>query len=225
MRPYDRAEKLSDAVIHLLALGLAVAAVPALVSWAAIRHGGLGAVAGVSLYGATLIAMLLCSYLYNHLDRPHLTGRLRRLDMSAIFVKIAGTVTPFALLSGTGKLLLATIWLAAALGVAAAVFLRRHPTFLSVSFALGMGWGVLVAGRDVIAATSWSVLALMLAGGLFYSLGTPFLMVERLRFHNAIWHGFVVAGSVAFFAAVALHTAQTGAVLHASTLLPGSVLP
>jgi hemolysin III len=219
-RLYDRAERGLDAAIHLSALGAAAAAVPGLVIWAAIRHGGLGAVAGVALYGATLIAMLACSYLYNHLDRPHLTNRLRRLDMSAIFVKIAGTVTPFALLSGTGKILLATIWLAAALGVAAAVFLRRHPTFLSVAFGLGMGWGVLVAGRDVLASTSWSVLGLMLAGGLFYSLGTPFLMRERMRFHNAIWHGFVVAGSVAFFAAIALHAAQTGAMLHAAAMPP-----
>jgi hemolysin III len=217
-RPYDAVERRWDAGIHLAALGVALVGAPLLVAGAVVWHGGVGAVAGVGLYGATLVAMLLCSYLYNHLDRPHLTDRLRRLDMSAIFVKIAGTVTPFALLAGTGKVLVAAIWAAAALGVAVAVGLRRHPTLLSVGFGLGMGWGVLVAGRDVIAATSWPVMGLMLAGGLLYSLGTPFLMAERMRFHNAIWHGFVVAGSAAFFAAIALHARQTGALIETAGL-------
>lgn len=215
-RLYDAAERRWDASIHLSALGAAALAVPALVVLVFLWRGDLPALAGTAIYGMTLIAMLLCSFLYNHWHPPHRKDLFRRIDMTAIFLKIAGTVTPFALLTGTGKLMLAAIWGSALAAIAAVFLLRRHPTFLSVGIGLAMGWGVLVTGRDVLAEMSWLVIGLMLAGGLLYSLGTPFLLAERMRFHNAIWHGFVVVASGVYFAAVVVHAAQTGAVMQAS---------
>ena len=209
MRAYDRTERLCDALVHLAGLGLALVAVPALVALAAFSGTDGAGMAGVLIYGGTLIAMLSASLAYNHAPAKRWTGLLRRLDMSAIYLKIAGTVTPFAVLSATGTSFLIGMWVAA-LGAVASVFAPRHRSGgLSVAIGLAMGWAVLVAGGDVIATTSAPVFALMVAGGVLYSLGTPFLLWERLRFHNAIWHGFVVVASAAFFAAVACHLLAT----------------
>ncbi len=104
---YSRAELLSDAVVHLAALLAALVAVPVLITLAAVWHGNAGTLTAVSVYGATLVAMIFCSLLYNHLPRPDWRDWLRRLDHSAIYLKIAGTYTPFAVLTGAGTGLLA----------------------------------------------------------------------------------------------------------------------
>ena len=153
--------------------------------------------------------MLSASLAYNHVYHPGWSDRLRRLDLSAIYLKIAGTVTPFALLSGTGATFLATMWTAAVVATATAFLRRRRSTAVSVGIALAMGWAVLLGGWGVIATLSWPVLGLMIAGGLLYTLGTPFLMAERMRYHNTIWHAFVVTASVIYFVAVFLHAAQS----------------
>ena len=200
---------MSDAAVHLAALTLALGAVPVLIAFVATRHGTLTGTLGVVVYGVCLIAMLTASLAYNHVYHPDWTDRLRRIDVSAIYLKIAGTVTPFVLLSGTGATFLAGMWTAAVVATATAQLRRRRSTALSVGIALAMGWAVLVGGRDVIATVSWPVLSLMVAGGLLYTMGTPFLLAERLRYHNTIWHAFVVAASVIYFVAVFLHAAQS----------------
>ncbi len=210
-RVYDPLELRSDAVVHLAGLVLAVAAVPTLITLTATLRGDALGIAAVSVYGATLIAMLSASLAYNHVGNPAWKDRLRRLDLAAIYLKIAGTVTPFALLSGTGTTFLAVMWTVAVVATATAFLRRRRSTALSIGIGLGMGWAVLIGGGEVIATTSWPVFALMLAGGILYSLGTPFLVLDRLRFHNAIWHGFVVAASVIFFVAILLHVLATRA--------------
>ncbi|WP_298436836.1 hemolysin III family protein [uncultured Jannaschia sp.] len=208
-RAYDRVERFTDALVHLTGLVLALAAVPVLITLAAVWRGDLAGIAAVSIYGATLIAMLSASLAYNHVAHDNWTDRLRRLDMSAIYLKIAGTVTPFALLSGTGSTFLAMMWTAAVVATVSVFLRRRRSSAVSVAIGLAMGWGVLFAGGEVIAATSWPVFALMVAGGVLYSLGTPFLLMERMRFHNTIWHGFVVVASVVYFVAIMWHLAAT----------------
>ena len=208
-RTYDRAERVSDALVHLAGLVLSLTAVPVLITLAAVWRSDAAGIVGVSVYGGTLIAMLSASLAYNHAPTRQWREALRRLDMAAIYLKIAGTVTPFVLLSGTGTDFLIGMWVAATVATAT-VFLRtRRSGALSVGIALAMGWAVLLAGGDVVAATSAPVLALMVSGGLLYSLGTAFLLWERVRFHNTIWHGFVVAASAVFFAAVIAHLAAT----------------
>ncbi|MEM7642289.1 MAG: hemolysin III family protein [Pseudomonadota bacterium] len=208
-RPYDRAELLSDAVIHLMGLGLAVFSVPVLITLTAVWRGDAAGIVGVSIYGVTLIVMLSASLAYNHVYREDLSDTLRKLDMSAIYLKIAGTVTPFALLSGTGAIFLAAMWTVAVLATATVFLRKRRSSGLSVGIGLGMGWAVLFGGGEVIASTSWPVFGLMIAGGVLYSLGTPFLLLHRLRFHNAIWHAFVVLASGVFFVAITWHLIST----------------
>ncbi|SLN17473.1 hemolysin-III related [Roseivivax jejudonensis] len=203
-RAYSRAEEASDVVVHLAGLILALGAVPVLITLTAVWRGDAAGIAGVSVYGATLILMLLCSLLYNHVGRPRWTGLLRRLDHSAIHFKIAGTYTPFALLSGAGSGLLTVLWTAAAGATAMTFLLRDRNAVLGIAICLAMGWAVLLGGHDLLAVLPWSVIALMVAGGVIYSAGTLFLMAERMRFHNTIWHGFVVAASIVFFVAIFL---------------------
>ncbi|MGB3405948.1 MAG: hemolysin III family protein [Jannaschia sp.] len=209
LRPYDRVELLSDAFVHIAALVLALAAVPVLITLSALWRGDVAGVAGVTVYGVTLIGMLSASLAYNHVYRPEWSEALRKLDMSAIYLKIAGTVTPFALLSGTGATFLVVMWTSAVLATATVFLRKRRSSTFSVGIGLAMGWAVLVAGGEVIATTTWPVFGLMVAGGLLYSLGTPFLLMERMRFHNTIWHGFVVVASAVFFVAVTWHLAAT----------------
>lgn len=208
-RPYDRAELVSDAVVHLVGLIMALSAVPVLITLTAMWHGNVAGITGVAIYGATLIAMLSASLAYNHIYRPDWSDALRKLDMSAIYLKIAGTVTPFALLSGTGTGFLAVMWTAALVATATVYLRKRRSSVLSIGIGLAMGWAVLIAGGDVIATTSWPVFVLMLVGGILYSLGTPFLVARKMRFHNTVWHVFVVAASVVYFVAIFMHAAMT----------------
>lgn len=206
-RPYSRGELASDVVVHVAGLILALAAVPVLITLTAVWRGDAAGITGVSIYGATLILMLLCSLLYNHVGRPHWTDLFRRLDHSAIHFKIAGTYTPFALFSGAGSGLLTAIWTAAAGATALSFILRDRSTLLGIGIGLGMGWAVLVGGQDVLARLPWSVVVLMIVGGTLYSAGTIFLALGRIRYHNTIWHGFVVIASIVFFVAVFLAAA------------------
>ncbi|WP_420395677.1 PAQR family membrane homeostasis protein TrhA [Nioella sp.] len=207
-RIYTRAELLSDAIVHLAALILAIGAVPVLITLTAMWQTGAPGIVGVSIYGASLIAMLTASLLYNHLPTPDWRDLLRRLDHAAIYLKIAGTYTPFALLSGTGTGILAVIWAVALVATIGNFLVRKWSTVIGVLICLGMGWAVVIGGRDLLALMSTPVVVLMVVGGLLYSAGTAFLLFSRLRFHNTIWHGFVVAASTVFFVAIFIHAAQ-----------------
>lgn len=163
--------------------------------------------ATVFVYGFGLIGMLAASAAYN-LARP---GRakavLRRLDHAMIFVMIAGTYTPFTLNllePGIGLKLCAVIWALAVAGVGLKLCWYDRVERASLLLYLGMGWLLLLVIRQVVAAASAEVLALLLAGGVVYSLGS--LLHERgqrVRFHNAIWHAMVLIAAMLHFAAVA----------------------
>ncbi|MDF0599667.1 hemolysin III family protein [Psychromarinibacter sp. C21-152] len=208
-RPYSRPELISDAVVHFAALVLAVGAVPVLIVLTAIWRGDAPGIVGVTLYGVTLIGMLVASLAYNHLPRPEWREWLRRLDISAIYFKIAGTYTPFTLLSKAGWGMLSAIWSVAILATLGNLLIRWRSPVVGIVICLAMGWAVVLGGRDLMAQMSRPVLVLMLVGGGLYSLGTLFLLLERMRFHNTIWHVFVVAASTVFFVAVFLHAART----------------
>ncbi|MCZ0964250.1 PAQR family membrane homeostasis protein TrhA [Paracoccus benzoatiresistens] len=203
---YSRAENLSDFIVHAVGLSAAVLAVPILI----IRTWTLGsdpaAVLGVSIYGAALITMILCSTLYNMAHPDVWTGMLRRLDHSAIYVKIAGTYTPFALLSpNPSGWFLISIWACAALGAALRSFADDHLRGAAISLYLVMGWSGAVAGGALFDEMSPWVFTLILGGGLIYTSGFLFYLMPRLPFHRTIWHLFVIAASAVFFAAVATH--------------------
>lgn len=199
---YSRAERLSDAAVHVTGLAMALAAVPVLIVLAALLRGDAASVAGASVYGGTFLLMLSCSALYNMLDRPDWAWLLRRMDHAAIYLKIAGTYTAFALLAGTGLALLAFVWSAALLGVVLKLISPVRFRWTGLALYLGMGWAGALAGGGLMEALPLAVIVLMLVGGSIYTLGVPFYLWQRLRFHNTIWHVFVLAASLVFYAAV-----------------------
>ena len=208
-RVYSRAEYLSDAVVHAAGLAFAVLAVPALIVTATLARGDAPALVGTSVYGAALILMLGCSALYNMLRRPDWAWLLKRLDHSAIYMKIAGTYTPFTLITGQGLGLTAGLWGAALLGIGLKVADPVRFRWPGLALYLGMGWAGVVAGGALLAALPVPVVVLVSVGGGLYTLGVVFYLWERLPFHNTIWHVFVLAASAVFFAAVALLVLET----------------
>lgn len=201
-RTVTRAERLSDAVIHVAGLALAIGAVPVLVVLAALTRGDAAAMVGVSVYSATLILMILCSALYHMVPYASWKGLLRRLDHSAIYLKIAGTYTPFALLSGQGGGLVAGLWGAAAAGLSLKMISPDRFRWAALALYLGMGWAGVALGGALLGALATPVIVLMIVGGGLYTLGVVFFLWERLPFQNAIWHGFVLAATLVFYIAV-----------------------
>ena len=204
-RPQSLGEEIANSVTHGAGLLLSLAALPVLVL-ATTAHGDAWRVAAASVYGATLILLYATSTLYHALPGARLKTVLRRCDHAAIYLLIAGTYTPFLLgpLRGAwGWSLLAVIWGLAVAGVVLkSMFGVRWP-HLSTALYVAMGWLVVVAAVPLVRSLPWGGLAWLMAGGLFYTGGVVFYVLDgRMRYAHAIWHLFVLAGSVAHFCAV-----------------------
>lgn len=207
---YSRAESLSDSAVHLVGLAAALVAVPVLVLRTWGLGGGTAVVLAVAVYGAALIAMILCSALYNMAHPAGWSHVLRRLDHSAIYVKIAGTYTPFALLSPSpASWFLVWIWVCAASGALLRSLAQDHLRRAGIGLYLVMGWSGAVAGGALFDEMAPQVFRLILAGGLLYTAGFAFYLFHRLPFHRTIWHLAVIAASGIFFMAVSAHVLGT----------------
>lgn len=207
MRPQTLGEEIANSVSHGVGLAAAAVAMPFLVASAG-RRGGPAAVAGAGVFAATVLLLYLVSTLYHALPGPRTKRVFRVIDHSAIFLLIAGTYTPFALVSLRGPwgwTLLGIVWGLALLGIAAkAAFGARWP-IISTALYLGMGWVVLVAAKPLVERVPPGAIALLVAGGLAYTGGVAFYAWTRLRYGHAIWHLFVIAGSVCHYLAVVLY--------------------
>jgi hemolysin III len=203
---YSRAERISDAAVHAVGLATALVAVPVLVTLAAIWIGDAPTLIAALVYGVSLIAMLSCSAMYNIAPLPDRPGRkdlLRRVDQSAIYVKIAGSYTPFAVLTGTHMgFFLTGIWGAALAGASLILFGPERLKRPSLVLYLVIGWAGIFAGRPLIDSLTPAGFWLIFAAGLVYTCGVVFHLWEKLPFHNTIWHGFVVAASFVLYAAL-----------------------
>lgn len=208
---YTRAERVSDALLHAFGLLLAAGAVPVLIVLAALLRRDYSAVAGTSIYGATLFVMVLASTLYNTNPDPRWHGVLQRIDHSAIYLKIAGTYTPFALITGHGLWLTAALWGAAFIGVALKAISPVRFRVTGLVLYLGMGWAGIFAGGDMLAVLEPGVAQLMMTGGLLYTMGVGFYLMDRLPFHYTIWHVFVLAATGMFYAALVVQVTSVAA--------------
>jgi hemolysin III len=200
---YTRLEQLADACVHAASLAFSVVATIVLLA-AAIETLPAADTAGLIVYCIGLMSMFAASAAYNLVRRPRLKEILRRLDHAAIFVMIAGSYTPFALVvgGGAGLSMLVAVWVIAAIGVAVKLRFPRRFDKLSVVLYLAQGWIVLLALDPIVASLPSHALWLLLAGGIVYTLGVPFHLMEWMRFHNVIWHLFVLGGAACQFAAI-----------------------
>ncbi len=197
-------DELANALTHGLGLLLALVAVPVLIVLAA-THGTAWHVVGISIYGASLIALYAASTLYPAVQHLPAKRILRIIDHSAIYLLIAGTYTPFTLVNlhgAWGWTLLGLVWTMALLGIAWKLVHVERNVVASTILYIAMGWLVVIAARPLFRAVPLSGIEWLLAGGLAYTLGIAFFGLPRLRFHHAVWHLFVLVGSACHYVAV-----------------------
>ncbi|HRQ64826.1 MAG TPA: hemolysin III family protein [Xanthomonadaceae bacterium] len=198
-------EELANALTHGAGLLASVAGGAVLIAMAAL-FGSASQIVSAVVFVATLILLYTASTLYHAARHDRLKAQLKVLDHCAIFILIAGTYTPFTLVGlkgGWGWTLFGLVWTLAVLGVVFKLFFtgRFHRT--STVLYVAMGWLALIAiGPLVNALPAWT-LGWLLAGGIAYTAGTAFYHNERVPYAHAIWHLFVLAGSVLHFIAVA----------------------
>jgi len=200
---YTAEEELANACTHGFGLLLSVAGLVVLVAAASAL--GVREVASCGIYGASLITVYTTSTLYHSATHDQTKLLLRTIDHIAIFLLIAGTYTPFVLIAlrGTwGWSLFAIVWTLAALGVVFELTaLRRHRRAM-VALYIAMGWVGLIALKPLVAALPGAGLWLLFGGGVSYTFGVLFYVWRSLRYHHAVWHLFVLGGSVLQYLAV-----------------------
>jgi hemolysin III len=202
---YSRAEIIADGIVHAVGIVLAIAAGSTFLALAAF-HSGPGEYVAAVCYVVSLLTVLSVSLTYNlwPVSWPA-KWILRRFDHAAIYLLIAATYTPFLAQLDNSPLalpMIVVVWSAALAGIAIKMFLPGRYDRLAIVFYLAIGWsGVVLAGPLVETLPTTSV-ALLIAGGVVYSCGVIFFAWKGLRFHNAVWHGFVVTGAGLHLAAM-----------------------
>jgi hemolysin III len=165
------------------------------------------------VYGTTLVSLYAASTLYHAFRKPEIKRILRVLDHCAIYLLIAGTYTPFVLVGiggGWGWTLFGTIWTMAAAGIAFKVFFTGRFAVLSTATYVCMGWLGVIAFKPLIESLTAGALVWLVFGGVLYTAGTLFYH-RRMPYSHALWHLFVLAGSVCHFVAISLYVLVPGA--------------
>lgn len=196
-RPYTRAELLVDGIVHVLGLIVAIAAGSILLAFAIIKTAPEAAPA-LTVYVASLVVVLGVSLAYNLWPVSPVKKLLARFDQAAIFLFIAGSYTPFLAVIGgttTGVLMTTFVWGASLIGVALKLIVPEHFGRLAIALYLAIGWSGILVFQSLAQTLPPSTMMLLLAGGVTYSLGIIFHLWEKLKFQNALWHVFVVAGA------------------------------
>lgn len=200
------AEEAANTLTHGFGLVLSVAGFLVLLAIAGVG-GNLMVIAGAVVYGLSLVTLYAASTIYHGSTSP-LKKKLQIVDHCCIYLLIAGSYTPFGILladRGVGGALLAAIWAMAIVGITAKILIgARFPVINVISY-LAMGWLGVFAIEPLIEAVGYMPIALIVAGGLAYSLGVIFFAWKRFRHHHAIFHVFVLAGSILHYAAVVIY--------------------
>jgi hemolysin III len=201
---YDRVELIADGAVHVIGVSLGLIGAVVIVDMAA-QSGAATDIPSIVIYAVGLLAMLGFSAAYNMWPISPVKWVLRRFDHSAIYLMIAGTYTPFVgqLKDGVASAgLLLGVWLTAIIGVALKLLMPGRFDRMAIALYLILGWSCVVAYGPISAALPNASLWLLFAGGVLYSIGVIFHAWRKLRFHNAIWHGFVLAAACCHYSAV-----------------------
>ena len=201
---YEKKEEKLNVISHGIGLILSIAALVLLVVYASIYGSGWHIVS-FSIYGASLIVLYSASTLYHYVQSPKLRHRLNVFDHAAIYILIAGTYTPFALvvLQGwVGWTIFGVSWGLAISGVILKLFYTgKYDKISTVAYVL-MGWLIIFAIKPLVTNLSFEGLMWLLSGGLFYTFGALLYSIKRIRYNHAIFHIFVLLGSFSHFIAV-----------------------
>ncbi len=198
---YSVLEEVLNAITHGIGAMLAAAALALLIVFATI-YGDVWHVVSFSIYGATLIILYLFSTLYHSFQNQKVKSIFKILDHSAIYLLIAGTYTPFALVTLRGKLgwtIFGITWGLAVLGVIfKAFFIKRFKVISTLTYVL-MGWVIVFAFKPLVANLSIEGIRWLVTGGVLYTVGSIFYLFKKIPYNHAIFHLFVLAGSICHF--------------------------
>jgi len=196
---YSRNEELANAISHGIGI---IFGVIALILMLAISENEFDLITSSMIYGVSIILLFSTSTIYHSVSKPSLRALMKTLDHSAIYLLIAGTYTPFMLISlkdNGGSLYLSAIWIIALLGIMFKIFLGHQYPKISLTSYLAMGWFVVIAGKEMLSSVPSEGLMLLAAGGISYTVGAVFYAWKKLTFNHAIWHLFVLGGAVFHF--------------------------
>ncbi len=201
---YTQKEELANGLTHAVATILSIGGLVLMVFFS-FRYGDTYDIVSSLIYGSALIILYLTSTLYHLVSSRSLKHIFQKIDHAMIYFLIAGTYTPFTLVTLRGPWgwsLFGTVWGIALIGMLIELFLPKRIRWLSLTLYLGLGWMIVIAARPLIANLETGGLFLLVAGGLAYSFGVVFYVWKSLSFHHAVWHLFVMAGSLFHFLAV-----------------------
>ena len=200
---YTLGEEIFNSVSHGVGFGILIVL--------SALYGDAWAVSSSIVYSFSLFALYLASTLYHACPNRRVKGVLQVLDHCSIFLLIAGTYTPYTLITLRGALgwtLFAVVWGAAIVGVVLnAIDVQKYSRVSMVCY-VAMGWVVVLAIRPLMASLAWNGLVLLALGGVFYTVGIVFYVIRRSYMHS-IWHLFVLAGSVCHYLSILLYVIPT----------------
>ncbi|MEM7030314.1 MAG: hemolysin III family protein [Chloroflexota bacterium] len=206
---YTLGEEIANSITHGIGAALSIAGLTVLVVLAAL-FGNVYQIVSFSIYGATLILLYMASTLYHSFQHPKVKRVFRIMDHAAIYLLIAGTYTPFLLVGMRGVwgwTLLVIIWSLALTGVGLkVVFVNRFSNVTTATYLL-MGWFVLVAIRELWLSIGTGGIVWLAIGGVSYTVGVIFYSMEKTRYTHAVWHLFVLGGSLCHYFAVLFYLA------------------
>jgi hemolysin III len=201
---YSRAEELANRLTHGIGALLSVIGVIALIGLAIGQH-DTHRVASASIYGGAMVTFYCLSTAYHSVRKPYTRYVFRILDHVSIYLMIAGSYTPFGLVTLRGPWgwsLLGTVWGLGTVGAIFKIFTIHRLRFIGPLLYIGLGWVVVIAFKPLSAALDTNGLMLLFMGGVAYTVGVVFYLWDRLPFNHAIWHLFVLAGSACHFGAI-----------------------
>lgn len=204
---YTKKEEIANAITHGIGVIFSIAALVLLVVFAA-KYKDAWYVVSYSIYGSTLIILYLCSTLYHSFTNQKVKKIFRKFDHSSIFLLIAGTYTPFTLTILRGKLgwsILGIIWGITIIGIVLKIVCFDKVEKISTLLYIAMGWVIVVALKSIAEALPIKGIILLIAGGLIYTLGCIFYVRDKMPYNHAIWHMFVLGGSVCHFFSILLY--------------------
>jgi hemolysin III len=203
---HDLRLEIANSISHGIGIIFGIAALPVLSALAANKDNTI-AVIGAAVYGFCFLLLFSFSTLYHAFQHPKAKKVMHVFDHISIYFLIAGTYTPFLLnymLNTTGITMLSVLWGLTVLGILFKIFFTGKFNFLSTLIYVGMGWILVFSGKQFFAAIPWSVLIMIVIGGVLYTIGTVFYLWEKLYYHHVIWHLFVLAAAVCHYVAVLL---------------------
>jgi hemolysin III len=209
---YSVGEEIANAITHGLGVLLSISGLTLLIVYSSI-YGNAWHVASSIVYGVALILLYLASTLYHSIPFPRVKHVLRIIDHSSIYLLIAGTYTPFTLVTlrdAGGFWLFGIIWGIALAGIAVEAFWLHRPKWITAFGYVVMGWLIIVKVEPLLANLSPPGLWLLIGGGIAYTSGTIFYVMKKVPYMHAVWHVFCLAGSVLHFLAVVLYVLPSG---------------